>query len=316
MPWAPALQHVLETPRITSPAPAAATPASDDPRQIGLSPLAIAAPLEPLIGRDDEFDLVGEAIESSRLVTLVGLGGVGKTRLAREVALYTQRTHGRLTLFVDLSRAGEPELFAYTVASALGLHNLEVVPAQTQLDRVVIGLRHTDALLILDNAEHVLGSVQELVRRVGNECPHIQVLATSRIDLGLPGERMIRIEPLRDDAAVAALESMVDDPSQVRDHPEAAARVAATVGGLPLGLQVLAHLVDATSITDVDHEIYASRQAHGAAAIERRPIGITARRPEVELRPTPRRRATLVPTAVTASGGVQPHHRRRTRRTC
>lgn len=256
LPWIPNLEAQLHLGDTSADAGMPQVAALDErPSSVGLSPMTIAAPFDPIVARTTELATIAMEMRTSRLVSLVGLGGVGKTRLAREIAIGAGDSFGEWVVFVDLAHIADPDLFPYAVASAIGLRNLEAEAAQNQLDRVIVALRPIRALLILDNVEHVLAVVQQFVRHVGVQCPHIRLLTTSRMPLGLPGERCIRIEPLGGESALRALQSMVDEPTQLVRHPEATARVIAAVGGLPLGLQIVAHLIDASSIVDVDLEV-------------------------------------------------------------
>lgn len=255
LPWVPQLEAQLRLGDSSADSGVLHTAALDvAPSAVGLSPMTIAPAFDPLVARAEELTTLEMAMQASRLVSLVGLGGVGKTRLAREIATRARDTFGDWVVFVDLAHIADADLFPYAVASAIGLHNLEAEAGLSQLDRVVVALRPIRALIILDNVEHVLGVVQQFVRHIGVHCPHIRLLTTSRLQLGLPGERCVRIEPLGTTDALAALGSMLADPAELQRHPVEAARVVELVGGLPLGLQVLAHLIEATSLADVDRE--------------------------------------------------------------
>lgn len=154
----------------------------------------LPAPLDELIGRAEALAELGALLPRQRLVTLVGPGGVGKTRLATETARAASCPDGvRLVELAPLP-AGD-ERVAEQVLGALGAHEAAgttVSPA----DRVVTALRHRQLLLVLDNCEHVIEPVAELVARLLRDVPGVSVLATSREPLGLTGELLWEVPPL------------------------------------------------------------------------------------------------------------------------
>ncbi len=153
-----------------------------DPGRRGLP-----VPVTPFVGRAAERAALATALAEHRLVTATGPGGVGKTRLALSVAadLAPERRDG--VWFVDLLRTTDPGMVTAAVAETVG------VPEQrtTSVDlALVASLAGSDALLVLDNCEHVLDSVRACVQRVISGCPEVTVLATSRTRLLLPYERV------------------------------------------------------------------------------------------------------------------------------
>jgi predicted ATPase/class 3 adenylate cyclase len=150
-------------------------------------------PLTTFYGRDAELATLSRELGDHRLVTLVGLGGVGKTRMAVETGWQLLERFPDGIYLAELAPLADPNLVSARIATALGL------PAQTgQLsgDLWIDALRDKRALLILDNCEHVLDAVAESTHRLLQRCPDFRVLATSREPLRLPGERVLRIAPL------------------------------------------------------------------------------------------------------------------------
>ena len=147
----------------------------------------LPVPVTPFVGRTAERAALAAALAEHRLVTATGPGGVGKTRLALSVAaeLSSERRDG--VWFVDLVRVTDPGMVTAAVAETVG------VPEQrtTSVDlALVASLAGSDALLVLDNCEHVLDGVRACVERVIAGCPEVTVLATSRTRLLLPYERV------------------------------------------------------------------------------------------------------------------------------
>ena len=197
------------------------------PRADRSPPWAARAVLDdptPLVGRAVELSSVIDAVATNALVTLVGPGGVGKTRLARRAATTVAGFEHGVT-FVELAAVSEPDSLVDAVATAL-----DVQPRQhlSMEDALVVALAERHQLVVLDNCEHVLDTLVPLVDRLRSRCPRLHVLATSREALGLPGEMVSTVAPL----VVAAPD--VDDPSAIARSPAVALlleRVTAAVPG-------------------------------------------------------------------------------------
>ena len=125
-------------------------------------------------------------------MTLVGAGGVGKTRLAVQVAAKLGVDFGNVW-YVDLAPISEPDLVPVTVARALGLPNQ---PGGSPTDSALRFLADLPAVLVLDNCEHLLDATAELVAAVIDACPRVRLLATSREPIGVAGEVSWRVPSL------------------------------------------------------------------------------------------------------------------------
>ena len=146
-----------------------------------------------LIGRDDELETIHGALATSPIVTLVGPGGIGKTRLALAVAQRVDvDTRGGAWL-IELAANGSSSEVPRAVASVL---NVKESLGRTLTASIVAALQSRRALLVLDNCEHVIDGAADLARAVAEGCPNVRVLATSREGLGLRDERLVAVAPL------------------------------------------------------------------------------------------------------------------------
>jgi non-specific serine/threonine protein kinase len=173
------------------------------PAEAAPEPLDVASTLTPrsnlpaslssFIGREREIADVRRVQAAARLLTLTGIGGCGKTRLALEVAgeLLWAYPHG--VWLVDLAGLSDPTLLPQAVVSALGVRTTGQQPATDALVGF-LGGRHL--LLVLDNCEHLAESCASLTETLLRACPHLEVLATSREPLGIAGETVWRVPPL------------------------------------------------------------------------------------------------------------------------
>jgi predicted ATPase len=146
-----------------------------------------------LIGREPEAAELGELVRANQLVTLVGMGGLGKTRLGLRVAGDVAEHFPDGAWFVDFAPLGDPNLVATTVATALGVR---VAPGRPPADIIVAALRRSKMLIVLDNCEHVIGTAAEIAEAILQGCEHVRLLATSRQPLAVAGEQTYRLQPL------------------------------------------------------------------------------------------------------------------------
>ncbi|MCS7475987.1 BTAD domain-containing putative transcriptional regulator [Umezawaea endophytica] len=189
------------------------------------------------VGRDADLDLVRDRLRDNRLVTLTGPGGVGKTRLAVEVA-------ARLAdeaWMVELGAVTDPERVAPTVLALLGRPGVGVLPGRTDaVDRLVEVVADRRVVLVLDNCEHLVDAVAKLVGVLLARTPSARVLATSREPLGITGEALHQVSTLDSTAQVSLFR---DRASAVRPGfvvtPDVE-RVCAELDGLPLAIELAA----------------------------------------------------------------------------
>src|SRR5262249_39105665 len=131
-------------------------------------PTSLPLPLTSLIGRDREVAEICESLRSSRLVTLVGPGGIGKTRLALEVARACGAAYPDGILLVELAALGDQAMVPRAVATALAL---DESPRRPLVERLVDALRSRSLLLVLDNCEHLIDACATLVETLLRACP-------------------------------------------------------------------------------------------------------------------------------------------------
>ena len=153
----------------------------------------LMAPTTSFVGRSDDVADLAARLRSGHVVTIVGPGGMGKTRLAVEVGLHVAPTWPDGVWMVDLSTVADGRLVAAAVSEAVGASPGD---GDDEREAAIAHLASRQALVILDNCEHVLGAAGALVSTLVARCSRVGVLATSRVPLALPSEELWRIEPL------------------------------------------------------------------------------------------------------------------------
>ena len=215
----------------------------------------VPAAMTSLVGRARERDEV-EALLSNetRLVTLVGAGGCGKTRLAREIAADLASRTGDDAHWVELGGLEEPALVAEAVATAVDGRSRS---GGEPVDALIEWLGDTELLLMLDNCEHLAGACAQLAGRLLRACPGLRVLATSREPLAVDGEVTYPVEPLplpdpaaRTASQIASAESVQLFELRARqarpgfalrdEHAAAVAGICRHLDGIPLALELAA----------------------------------------------------------------------------
>jgi predicted ATPase/DNA-binding SARP family transcriptional activator len=221
--------------------PAHATVSARAPTGEGLPPIS-----SPMIGRDREAADLGDRITVHRLVTLVGPAGVGKTRLAIEVARHADAADG--TWLVRLENAPTSDTVLETVADALhaGAATIESIRER---------LRGADTLIVLDNCEHVVDAAAEIVRGLLSAAAGVRVLATSQLPLGLDGEHVYALAPLSmaDSLTLFTLRAREHGRQPVSDD-EATSTLAAvcrSLDGLPLAIELAAARTKSLTIAEI-----------------------------------------------------------------
>ncbi len=211
-------------------------------------------PNTPLVGRRREFAEALQALEDGRMVTLVGSGGVGKTRLSIEIMRDVAASQHQRAVAVDLLSVRDPERLyeAFAVAARSIDPDTQASPGQ-----IVERLAEANVLVLLDNCEHILEPVRVLAKNLLDTCPGIRILATSQASVGLSEEKIIRIEPmpvpdfldptLEQVAQNDAVRLMVQYITKAKGGFELSARnfkvvyrICQTLEGVPLALELAA----------------------------------------------------------------------------
>ncbi|MER6562689.1 LuxR C-terminal-related transcriptional regulator [Streptomyces sp. NPDC001027] len=201
----------------------------------------LPTPFTSFVGRRFEVAEIGALQGTARLVTLIGPGGVGKTRLSLEVAAGSAIDFPDGVWLVDLAPVQEPAAVAGVAATTLGVPDLGVRPVMEQLTGYMAQRR---ALIVMDNCEHLAGACAELVKELLSSAPGLHILATSRHVLGLTGEHIFAVAPLPPKEAANLLQDRVravrpgfriSDANQVQ-----VSQLCADLDGLPLAIELAA----------------------------------------------------------------------------
>lgn len=237
----------------------------------------VPAPSGRLIGRAREILELEGILASSRIVTLIGIGGVGKTRLAQAFALEAQHGH-EAVWWIELAAAQTRDEVIDEVIDSIGAM---VRTGQSSLEAVVTFLERRRALLVLDNCEHVAGAVAELVSAIRDSAQAVSCLVTSRIPLQLKGESLYRVPRLRTAAGengdlgepseaarflteLAAMRGKAIAPAD----EDSVASIARRLEGVPLALELAAARLAVLTPAELDSRLSESLAVLGSAGPE------------------------------------------------
>ncbi|QUQ69381.1 SARP family transcriptional regulator/ATPase [Kutzneria sp. CA-103260] len=234
----------------------------------GANPMRpVPAQLTSFVGRDKEIRQVSEALRAARLVTIIGPGGAGKTRLAIEFARRVAEV-----CFVELAELGDSAQVPQAVIGALGLRDGGLFgggEAPDPVARLVAGLADRGILLVLDNCEHVIDGAARLVRRLLAACAGLRILATSREALGITGESLCPLPPLAGPDTIRLFEERAHAVRPgYRLDPETVGQVCAAVDGLPLGIELAAARLRSFELDEVQARL--RKLSHGDRTAEPR----------------------------------------------
>lgn len=247
-----------------------------DPRLAPAEPVPAPAPvqeptsalpvrLSSFVGREAEIDQVTRSLGRTRLVTLFGSGGAGKTRLATESAAVVR---DRRVLFVELAPVRDEHDLSSAVLGALGLRETRLLEPRLAIthvrNRLVEALSAGPTLLVLDNCEHVIDAAAEFVDELVSRCPELTVLATSREPLALTGEELLPVGPLGlpetpgESDKAAAVRLFVERAAAVRPaftltegNTADVVEICRRLDGMPLAIELAAARLRAMSVRQV-----------------------------------------------------------------
>ncbi|MFJ9628370.1 AfsR/SARP family transcriptional regulator [Streptomyces sp. NPDC101175] len=216
----------------------------------------LRARLTSFVGREADIDVIRADLLAARLVTLLGPGGAGKTRLSQEAAEGVGDAARDGVWLAELAPVDDPEAVPEAVLTALGARETVMYGAGAEAIRAAGGDRHDDPverlaehcgrrrmLIVLDNCEHVVDAAARLVEALLERCPDLTVLATSREPLGVPGELLRPVEPLPDPVALRLLAergAAARPGFAVEADIEACAEICRRLDGMPLAIELAA----------------------------------------------------------------------------
>ena len=238
--------------------------ASEFPALRSLQSMPNNLPLQmtSFVGRDREVAEIAESLGTHRLVTLVGSGGIGKTRTSLQVAANLLDGSGNGVWFIELAPLASDEYISATIAQALGL---SLPPEGDALAHLVKTLKSWQALLVFDNCEHIVAGAARVIWAIIRQCPKIAILASSRQGLGIAGETIYRLPSLgvgdgatvanaREATAAPAIALFVERANAADQHfaltdenASIVADICRRLDGIPLAIELAAARVKVLS---------------------------------------------------------------------
>ena len=237
-------------------------------RELEATPNNLPQQLTSFIGRERERDEIEGMLEGTRLLTLLGMGGLGKTRLALQVGITVMDAYQDGVWFVDLQTIHDEGLVASETARVLGVRE---EPGRPLLQTLTAHLKTRKLMLIVDNCEQVIDACAQLASAILKMAPEVRMLATSRIALRVPGEQSYVVQPLPLPSRTASFEALsqstavqlfverakLHKPAFALTEKEApaVADLVSRLEGIPLALELAAARVRSLSVADINKRL-------------------------------------------------------------
>jgi predicted ATPase len=224
-------------------------------KTLDATPGNLPHPSTSFIGRESELAELATVLKEHRLVTLTGVGGVGKTRLALEVAARSANDYPDGVWIIELAAVGDPAAVPEAVAAVLGITQQA---GMSLADSVAAALEGRSRLLVFDNCEHVLDAAADMIEAIFADSETVKILATSREGLRLNDERLWPVPSL--DVHTSAAMLFVERASAVApavapgEHADAVTEICRRLDGIPLAIELAASRLLSMTVTEVrDH---------------------------------------------------------------
>jgi predicted ATPase/class 3 adenylate cyclase len=237
-------------------------------RELEATPNNLPQQLTSFIGREREREEIEEMLHGARLLTLLGMGGLGKTRLSLQIGTSVMDTYPDGVWFVDLQTIRDDALVAGEAARALGVRQ---EPGRPLMQTLSAHLKTRKAMLILDNCEQVIEAAAELANVILRAAADVRILATSRIALRVPGEQTYVLQPLPVPSRASGVDALLRSTAvqlfverarlhkpgyalTERDAP-AVAELVSRLEGIPLALELAAARVRSLAVADINKRL-------------------------------------------------------------
>jgi len=226
----------------------------------------LPASLTSFIGRKNEIKELKRLLSKKRIITIAGVGGAGKTRLAQQVASESLEDYSFGGWFIDLAPLSDPSLVPQYIMNSIGIHE---DTRSTPVEVLIFFFQGKSALLILDNCEHVLAGVVQMAQAIIGELPDLKILATSREPLGLVGETVwwipqLSTPPMGENISLVRLllfesvrlfveRAVTANPGFTlnQQNSDSVAQICARLDGIPLAIELAAARARVLSAVDI-----------------------------------------------------------------
>ncbi len=211
-------------------------------------------PTTSFIGRESGLDELEVLLKSHRMVTLTGVGGVGKTRLALELAARCADDFPDGVYVIELAAVGDPAAIPDAVASVLGITQQ---PGLSLADSVAAAMDGRSRLLVFDNCEHILDAAADLIEKILTQSATVRMLATSREGLRVTDEHLWSVPSLEIDSTAATLfveraRAVAPEISRAKvDQARAVVEICRRLDGIPLGIELAASRMQSMTVTEI-----------------------------------------------------------------